>query len=80
MRNDYLGPKKRAKLEAIQKKYREDILQLRDNRYEVVIVNYHGKRPMTWSFTYNGKRSAYGWDHESQVIHHLLANLGEQPK
>jgi hypothetical protein len=80
MRNDYIGPKKRARLKAMQEEYRDKIKLLREHGYEIVIVNYHGKNPMTWSFSYNGKRSAYGWDHESQVVHHLLANLGEQPK
>lgn len=80
MRNDYIGPKKRARLQAMQEEHRANLKLLRDNGYEVVIVNYHGKKPMTWSFTHNGKRSAYGWDHESQVVSHLLVNLGEQPK
>jgi dipeptidyl aminopeptidase/acylaminoacyl peptidase len=75
MRNNYSGPKKLAKLPALREKYRNNIKALREQGFEVVVVNYHGKNPMTWSYTHNGEGSALGWDHESQVIGHLLNKL-----
>ena len=74
MRNSYIGPKKLAKLQASQEEYRNNIKALREQGFEVVIVNYHSKNPMTWSYTHNGKRSAYGWDYESQVVQHLISS------
>jgi biotin operon repressor len=74
MRNNYIGPKKLAKLRASQEEYHNNIKALREQGFEVVVVNYHGKNPMTWSYTHNGEKSAWGWDHESQVIQHLITS------
>lgn len=73
MRNSYIGPKKLAKLRASQEEYYNNIKALREQGFEVFVVHYHGKNPMSWSYSYNGERSAYGWDCESQVINHLLS-------
>lgn len=72
IRNNYIGPNK---LLASQEEYRNNIKALREQGFEVVVVNYHGKNPMTWSYTHNGERSALGWDHESQIINYLLNKL-----
>lgn len=74
MRNNYIGPKKLAKLQALQEEYRKKIKALREQGFEVFVVHYHGKNPMSWSFSHNGEKSAYGWDHESQVIQHLISS------
>jgi biotin operon repressor len=42
MRNNYIGPKKLAKLHASQEEYRNNIKALREQGFEVVVVNYHG--------------------------------------
>jgi hypothetical protein len=75
MRNNYIGPTKLAKLQASREEYYNNIKALREQGFEVVVVNYQGKNPMTWSYTHNGGKSAWGWDHESQVIQHLLKKL-----
>lgn len=75
MRNNYIGPKKLAKLQASQEEYRNTIKALREQGFEVVVVNYHGKNPMTWSYTHNGEKSVLGWDYESQVIGHILNKI-----
>ena len=75
MRNNYIGPKKLAKLQASKEEYHNNIKALREQGFEVGVVNYHGKNPMTWSYTHNGERSALGWDHESQVIQYLLKKI-----
>jgi hypothetical protein len=62
IRNNYIGPKKLAKLQASQEEYRNNIKALREQGFEVVVVNYHGKNQMAWSYIHNGKRSAYGCD------------------
>ena len=75
MRNNHIGPGKLAKLIASQEEYRNNIKALREHGFEIVVVNYQGKNPMTWSYTNNGEKSALGWDHESQVIQYLLKKI-----
>lgn len=75
MRNNYIGPKKLANRLASQEEYHNNIKALREQGFEVSVVNYQGKNPMTWSYTHNGEKSALGWDHESQVISHLLSKI-----
>ena len=74
MRNNYIGPKKLEKLQASQEEYRNKIKTLHEHGFEVFAIHYRGKNPISWSFSYNGKKSAYGWDHESQVIQHLISS------
>ena len=74
MRNNYIGPKKLAKLQASQEEYRKKLRALLEQGFEVVVVNYHGKNPMTWSYTHNGEGLALGWDYESQVVQYLISS------
>ena len=77
MRNDYVGPKKLAKLQAAQEEYHNNIKALREQGFQIYPVHYRGKNPISWSFSHNGEKSAYGWDHESQVIQYLLNNYSK---
>lgn len=72
MKNNYIGPKKREARERAVNIYRANIKLLRERGFEIFPVNYHGKVPMSWTFAYNGNRSAYAWDYESAVIQYLL--------
>ena len=72
MKNNYIGPKKLAKLQASQKEYQNKIKALHERGFRVFACQYNGKKPMTWTFSHNGESSALGWDNESQVIEYLL--------
>jgi hypothetical protein len=80
MRNNYIGPKKLAKLQASQEEYRNKIKALREQGFEVFPIHYRGKNPMSWSYSQDGETSVFAWDHESQVINYLLSRFVGSPR